>query len=368
MATSTALEIASLSKPIAAAFMLEYCKQRGIPPDSNVNTLLREAGSSYQIQSGDGCPPEWAQEVTLEHLVNHHGLGMHYVNGVPLSKPMPPVLDLISGTEDKPAPYGYAILRASKRPGSAFGYSGGGFLLLQHLLETREGKPIAKILEPFLAAAGAAVAAGLSFEQNLAHWQYAVGYFNDGSQVQDGRLMFPPLAAGGLGTPAALAEWLRQLAVAYKRPEGCGKISHESAVKMLTPGPDLGCEAFMRSRMGLGMFVLEAGTPGSKWMLHQAANDGFRGFFLVCFDGPDAVDGPRGLVILCNGDNSGMFLNCAVCRLILQSGTIFNPPLRGIDWEKVPPIDNFTIDGLKQEEIVNLGFKELVLNAFALAP
>jgi CubicO group peptidase (beta-lactamase class C family) len=364
MTTSTALEIASLSKPLAAAFALEYFKARSIPMDSKVNPLLREAGCSFQVQSGEGCPPEWAEEITLAHLVNHHGLGMHYVNGVPLSEPMPPVLDLISGTAEKPAPYGYAILRASKKPGSAFGYSGGGFLVLQHLLEMREGKPIAKIMQPFLASSGASVEAGLSFEQDLQDWKYAKGYYNDGGLVKGGRLMFPPLAAGGLGTPAALAEWLRQLAVAYKRPEGCGPISHDSAVTMLTPGPDLGSEAFMKSRMGLGVFVLEAGTPGSKWMLHQAANDGFRGFFLVCFDGPDAADGPRGLVILCNGDNSGMFLNCAVCRLLLQSSSVFKQQLSGIDWNKVPPIDNFTIDGLKQEEIVNLGFKELVLNAF----
>ena len=70
--------------------------------------------------------------------------------------------------------------------------------------------------------------------------QVADGYRDDGSKVRDGRLMFPPLAAGGLGSPAALAEWLRQLAVAYKRPQGCGPIAHSTALAMLTPGPDLG--------------------------------------------------------------------------------------------------------------------------------
>lgn len=69
----------------------------------------------------------------------------------------------------------------------------------------------------------------------------------------------------------------------------------------------------MSAAMGVGMFVFDAvptsttkpagGGPAaaSRWMLHQAANDGFRGVLLVCFDGPDARDGPRGVVVLANG-------------------------------------------------------------------
>ena len=77
--------------------------------------------------------------------------------------------------------------------------------------------------------------------------------------------------------------------------------------------------------MGVGMFVFEVASSNpsagpNKWMLHQAANDGFRGLLLVCFDGPDAADGPRGCVVLCNGDNQGMLLNAAITRELLASG------------------------------------------------
>jgi len=284
---------------------------------------------------------------------------MHYVNGVPLSDDFPPVLSLISGSAVKPAPYGYASIDLTRAPGTKFGYSGGGFLVLQHLLETREGKPIAELLQPHFDASGAAVSLGLSFTQQLPGKHYANGYRDDGKMVNGGRLMFPPLAAGGLGTPAALLDWLRQLALAYKREEGCGPISHATARQMLEPGPDLGSEAFMAAKMGLGVFVFGG---ANKWMLHQAANDGFRGIYLVCFDGPDAEAGPRGFVVLCNGDNQGMFLNCAVCRELLR--TAFDPPLSGLDWSRVPDLSTFTTAGLKQEEIVNLGLKSLVLEAF----
>ena len=125
----------------------------------------------------------------------------------------------------------------------------------------------------------------------------------------------------------------------------------------------------MRSRMGLGMFTFD--VPSSeparpnRWMLHQAANDGFRGLFLVCFDGPSAANGPRGLVILSNGDNDAMLFNCAMARAMLEG----LGPVAGLDFSTVPdPSAGFDSSGLKQEEIVNLGFKSLVLDAFEEAP
>jgi CubicO group peptidase (beta-lactamase class C family) len=366
---STWFQIASLSKPIAAAFAHKYFAAAGIPMDAKVNPLLAEAGTDFRLKSAAGCPAEWADEVTLTHLVDHTGLGMHYVNGVPTTDPFPPVVDLMSGTAEKPAPYGYASLELTKRPGTAFSYSGGGFLCLQHLLEAREGKPIAQILDADLQEAGSGVSLGLSFAPSLSGKHYAVGYNDAGGAYAGGRLNFPPLAAGALGTTAALADWLRQLALAYKRPEGCGAVTHAAAVSMLKDRPDLGSYEFMKAKMGVGMFVFdvqsEGGGPPNRWMLHQAANDGYRGVLLICFDGPDAAQGPRGLVVICNGDNQGMLLNCAVSRALLASPAAFSPPLQGLDWDRVPSMDEgFSTEGMKQEEIVNLGLRGLVLNAF----
>ena len=177
------------------------------------------------------------------------------------------------------------------------------------------------------------------------------------------------LAAGAIGSAAGLADWLRQLALAHRRPEGAGGISHATARAVLESRPDLGSEAFMSSRMGLGMFVFDVASsvPGrpNRWMLHQAANDGFRGVLLVCFDGPDADRGPRGLVVFANGDNQAMLLVAAVTRKLLSSPAAFDPPLEGFDLARVPSMEEgFSLEGLKQEEIVNLGFKGLVLGAF----
>ena len=188
MYDGTHVEIASLSKPFAAAFACDYFAKHGLTMDAKVNPLLADAGASFRLKAAEGRPAEWAEEVTLTHLVNHTGLGMHYVNGVPLTKPFPPVLDLISGTDAAPAPYGYAPLAMTKQPGTTFGYSGGGFLVLQHLLELRESKPIADIMDEWLEAAGAGVSLNLSFAHDLPGKLYAKGYRDDGALVESGRL------------------------------------------------------------------------------------------------------------------------------------------------------------------------------------
>lgn len=138
---------------------------------------------------------------------------------------------------------------------------------------------------------------------------------------------------------------------------------------MLTPSAagDLGSDAFMGAAMGVGMFVFDSlGADGrtSRWMLHQAANDGFRGVLLVCFDGPDAAEGPRGFVILANGDNAAVNLVSAVARRLLCAPR--GPFARvALDWSRVPDPDvPYLSRASSQEEIVNLGLKEQVLNAF----
>ena len=66
-----------------------------------------------------------------------------------------------------------------------------------------------------------------------------------------------------------------------------------------------------------------------------------------------------------HGDNNGMLLNCAVCRELLASKAAFDPPLQGLDWGRVPSMaEGFSTEGLAQAEIVNLGLRDLVLNAF----
>ena len=347
MRPNTYLEIASLSKTFASVFAIGYFQEKGITLDYRVNSLLAACGSSFRLRSAPGKPSEWGDRVRLRHLLNHTGLGMHYVNGVPLNDPMPPVLNLIQGKHEKDL--GYEEIRVHKEPGTKFGYSGGGFLVLQHLLESWEKKGIAEIMKPFLEKLG------IENEMTFAHdavkgVHYATGHRDNTDEVKDLRLMFPPLAAGGLGTSRALCRFLKSLGEDFKRGE--------MNARQILRGEDLGSMEFMGTNMGLGVFVADAGP--NRFAIHQAANDGFRGVYVVCFDGPDAERGPNGFVLLNNGDNQGTVLNCVLARTILQ-----RMKYRGVDFSRVDSRKtNFDRTGMKQEEIVNLGLKQLVFDAF----
>ncbi|KAK7234034.1 beta-lactamase [Aureococcus anophagefferens] len=136
--------IASLSKPVATAFAIDFFEARGACFETaTVNGLLAACGSPFRLRSAAGAPRAWAEAVTLAQLVDHSALGMHYVPGVPRSAPFPDALALVSGSDAAPAPHGYASLDVDRAPGTRFAYSGGGFLVLQHLLEAASGAPAA---------------------------------------------------------------------------------------------------------------------------------------------------------------------------------------------------------------------------------
>ena len=87
MRPNTWMQVASLSKTVATAYAIEFLGARGITFDKRVNELLNEIGSEFRLQPADGLQEGqyWSDMVQLKHLVNHTGLGMHYVFGVPSS-------------------------------------------------------------------------------------------------------------------------------------------------------------------------------------------------------------------------------------------------------------------------------------------
>lgn len=331
-------ELASLSKTIGSAFALEYFREKKIPLTATVNSLFAGAGSAFRLTSPRNSA--WADRVTLEHLMNHTALNMHYVRGFPLGEPLPPVADLLDGR------HGYDKVEVISEPGTQFQYSGAGFLVLEHLLETLGKKPIAEMMRPFLERMGLS---GLRFDQNAK--QPAHGYFDSGDEVRGTRYQFPPLAAGGLGTATEMARFLSGLARAFADVDGVPGLSHDTAVTMLH-GTDKGSRDFMGCDMGLGVFTAEAGR--NRLAIHQGANEGFRALFIQCYEGPDAG---KGLVIFCNGDNRAVAFIAEAARLLLEE-TISE----GLDFSKGAV--RFQFQGLAQEQIVNLGYKTLLFEAF----
>jgi malate synthase len=335
----TFFEVASLSKTVASAFALEYFAKKGISLHSSVNQILSGTRSTFRLTG------PWGDKVSLAHLMNHKALNLHYVNGVPANQKMPPITDFLNGN----AEYGYEPIAIVNPPGEVFKYSGAGFLVLEHLIQAMEGQAVEPLTRLFLNALGMQ---DFTFQQeNLPGRSYAEGLRDDGQAIAGGRLMFPAFAAGAMGTSTAVAHFLTHLGQAYHSLDGSGPISHDTA-RLMLHGTDFGCQDFMGCNMGLGVFVAEAGD--NRLAIHQGANDGFRCLYVYCFAGPDSG---KGFVTLCNADFSGVLFNVAVAQTALK---ILD--MKGINFAQFA--ERFEPKNLKPEEIVNIGYRDLVFKAF----
>jgi malate synthase len=319
----TWFELASLSKTFASAFSIEYFTKNNISIETSVNAVLKLTKSSFRLSD---------DSVQIKHLMNHSALNMHYVKGYPANGPMTKIETLLDQ------------VKVINPPGEKFQYSGGGFIVLEHLIEAHSGKSIKDLTKNYWD--------DFSFEQgNLPHTKYAHGYTAEGSVVEGTRLMFPAFAAGAMGTTSCMSKFLNTLTEAFHNINGCGPISHDTARLMLHSN-DFGCMKFMGCEMGLGVFVAEAGD--NKLAIHQGANDGFRAIFIHCFQGPNKG---LGFTIQSNGELNAVLFISEISQLLLCELNI-----SGIDFSKFK--ENFQVENLSQEEIVNIGYKSLIFDAF----
>lgn len=206
-ARSDRMQIASLSKPIGSALALECFARRGLCLTTNVAGLLRQLGSPFVLEVAPGCPAEWLDELTLELLMCHSsGLGQHYVHSFRIAD-FPKLHNLMLGlTTDLGGQY--KKLMIERKPNVSFAYSGGAFLLLQHILELLEKKPINEIAAPFLAALGMQPSARL---QDDGSGPMVPGSM-DGKIVD--RRVFPGIAAGAVCSAGDMLQFLKHLVAA----------------------------------------------------------------------------------------------------------------------------------------------------------
>ncbi|NBX25553.1 MAG: hypothetical protein EBQ99_05820, partial [Planctomycetes bacterium] len=342
---ATAFEIASLSKTIGSCFAMEHFRASGVPLEAPVQPLLADSDSVFRLRSLDAAHPGWADAVQVAHLMRHEALNMHYVHGVPATGTLPPLLQLLGGDPL----FRYEPVGVVNEPGTRFQYSGGGFMVLEHLVQQRTGRPIAEATRPFLDALGLR---NTSFEQVARPVpEVACCFADDGRMIEGGRLLFPAFAAGAVASPGDVSRFLSALTQAFHRVEGCGPIAHDTAVRMLH-GVDRGSRAFMGCDMGLGVFTIEAGA--NRFAVHQGANDGCRAIFVHCFRGPDAG---TGVVICASGEERAVACIAEIVGLLLSGLGV-----SGIDGSLVGK--GSASATVPAEQRVNVGYRDLLFQAF----
>ncbi len=340
------IQIASLSKPIGSAFALEYFAQHRIALSTSVAAMLRRLGSPFVLESASGCPPEWAEEVTLEQLMCHcSGIGQHYVHSF-AARDMPSLVDIMKGLKTDLGGE-YRRLVVERKPDTSFAYSGGSFILLQHILELLEKKPINQIVAPFLRALGMQRTAQLQDDGTGALTPGTI----KGAVVP--RRTFPGIAAGVVCSAGDTLSFLRHLVAAYNpanAAKGSGPISHNTAVRMLgAPRRQISAHAkeFIACDVGCGLFIGECGD--NLIAIHQGANEGYRGLFVACYKGPAAG---AVVVAMSASDAESVPAIAGVARTaLLQLGVLSQEAVEQLAKAK------FSAEGVPQETIVNQSMK-----------
>ena len=253
MEPSTMFQMGSISKTFTAWGVMRLVEARRIDLDAPVNRYLKR----WHIG-----PDSTAEGVTVRRLLSHTaGISVPSVAGVDLGQRIPSLIDELEGRGSNP---GTETVRIAIKPGTKYEYSGGGYAILQLLIEDVTGKSFAEYMQND-------VLAPLGMKHTQYGWSPSVAAgvatpYNDRDRAAYPHRVFPALAAAGLYsngddmTAFVLAHCSRGSA----RP-GRGVVAPSTLLEMFrrvdpTPAYGLGYEVMP----SLGPIAI-VGHSGSNW-------------------------------------------------------------------------------------------------------
>ncbi len=270
----TLFQASSISKALTATAILDRVESGDLDLDADLGPRYADflAGSSEPTG------------ITARRLLTHTaGLNQQEFEGYGPGEPTPSLDQTLRGVEPAVGP-GLAVIRPA---GTAWQYSGGGFLLLQKLLEDQSRRSFDELMQESLLRPLAMDHS--TFSQPLSSQleaRAALGHDGHGEPLPGGSRTYPELAAAGLWTtPTDLVHWLIDLQKAHAGKPG-RILKRRTARAMLEPQAP--------GSWGLGIQVGGAGQ--ARWMGHLGGNRGFPALAL------GFVSSGHGAVIMTNGD------------------------------------------------------------------
>jgi CubicO group peptidase (beta-lactamase class C family) len=271
---ATRFQAASLSKPVTAWGVLRLVGSGRVGLDDPIVGHLRRWRPPLSPFDADG--------VTVRRLLSHTaGLSVHGYVGQTPDRPLPSIVASLSGETGDGFPV--ELLEA---PGRRWLYSGGGYSVLQLLVEELTGRPFADYLQAEVLAPLGMTASSFQWSRTF---ETARPHDAGGRAIPD--FVFAEQAAAGLVTTAPdLARFLAAaLAGPRGEPPGRGVLSPAGVGLALTAAP--GTEGRWGLGYGLGL------TPGGdRLAYHEGANRGWRAGLALL------LDRRAGIAVLANGD------------------------------------------------------------------
>lgn len=278
----TLFQAGSISKPTSAMAALHLVQQGKLSLDADVNRSL----TSWQLPPSPQVP---GAVVTLRELLTHTaGLSVHGFPGYAANEPLPTLVQVLNG--QKPA--NTEAVRLESMPGSEWKYSGGGYTVMQLLVQDVTKQAFAPFLhDTVLAPIGMSHS---TFQQPLPvsyRDVAATPYGKDGKPIPGGAHTYPEQAAAGLWTtPSDLARLLLEIQQS-SQGDANHVLDQDMTRKMLTPG---------KGRWGLGLEI--GGSVADPYFGHGGSDAGFESQIMSYQNHGD------GVAIMTNGEHGSQLV------------------------------------------------------------
>jgi CubicO group peptidase (beta-lactamase class C family) len=277
----TVFQAASISKTIAAIAIIKWAADNQIALDSDVNQLLR---SWYLPENGLAEQ----HKASIENILRHSaGINVPGFPGYNRNTTLPTLDQILNGSSLTKTD----AIKLITEPTTQWKYSGGGYTVLQKMVEDQTGLRFQEFMHQqiieFLALDNS------TFEQdnNLDNLVRSGGHVQGSSSIDGEYHIYPELAAAGFWSNAHdLAQIAIQLQLALKSESDL--LTFEQVQQMLT--------STVKSTYGMGLELFENGYFG-----HTGANEGFRSFMRLNRSG-------YGLVVLTNSDDAEQLMKSLI--------------------------------------------------------
>lgn len=273
----TLFQAGSISKPIAALAALQLVEQGKLDLDEDVNTYLQ----SWKLKENKYTLTE---KVTLRRLLTHTaGMTVHGFPGYQQSDEFPEINTVLDGKGNTPK------ITVDTIPGSIWRYSGGGYTLMEKIVEDVSAMPLEEYMARFVFPK--INMKHSTYQQPLSkklHSNASAAFDSEGQLITGLWNNYPEQAAAGLWTtPTDLARYCIEIQEINNGKEG-GVLNLATVEDMLTMD---------KNGWGLGPsleFIGEELTFG-----HGGKNAGFTNNMIAFADKGDAM------IIMTNSDNGG---------------------------------------------------------------